>query len=788
MFTYEELLTSFKKGLRNGNWRKFKLSVHILAITILLSAMICTVSADSGSRSVSQAEIEEINAIQKAIEAKGANWTASATSVSGLSIEEKRRLCGARIAPVPPDAHMVRPPLGVNVSGTFDWRDKDGENWITPVRNQKKCGSCWAFAVLGVVEAKINIDAGDPTKDVDLSEQHLVSECCDAGNCGGGGLTGTFKYVRDNGVPDEDCFPYIAMDCECTPCADWTKRAWKVEDYIHVESTTDVYKWALQEYGPMAVVLYVPDDWFYYKEGIYEPVWSSSDPEFVTGGLHAVVLVGYNDTGGYWVVKNSWGEDWGENGYGKVKYGNLEKYNYAYAVLGMNDDPMRPPTASASANPTSGEAPLTVSFTGSGEDSDGTIVSYEWDFGDGGSSTLQNPTHTYNNIGVYTATLTVTDNDGITGSDSVTIIVTESATGSWVTPVAAAASSNATISYTPEKAIDENTATKWISENNDGPPCWIRFDMGDIKTVSRVRLMLTPAYIPMTIDVQVSDNTLNWTTVVSDFTITEGYTFVEVPFAQTSARYIRLLETPLLPHRPRGQCSETDVYVVSGANPFPTASASANPTSGEAPLTVSFTGSGEDSDGTIVSYEWDFGDGGSSTLQNPTHTYNNIGVYTATLTVTDNDGITGSDSVTITVTESAAGSWVTPVAAVACSIYNSNCAPEKAIDNNIWTKWVSRRYDGPPCWIWFDMGDTKTMSKVRILIDSYGVPMTLDVQVSDDTLNWETVASDFTVTQSYTFVEIPFAQTKARYVKLWETSFATDLGRCSEVDVYVVSE
>ena len=82
-----------------------------------------------------------------------------------------------------------------------------------------------------------------------------------------------------------------------------------------------------------------------------------------------------------------------------------------------------PPTASASANPTSGTAPLAVTFTGSGTDSDGTIVFYSWSFGDGGASTQQNPTHTYNSEGNYTATLTVTDDDGATGADTVAISV-----------------------------------------------------------------------------------------------------------------------------------------------------------------------------------------------------------------------------------------------------------------------------------------------------------------------------------------------------------------------------
>ena len=85
------------------------------------------------------------------------------------------------------------------------------------------------------------------------------------------------------------------------------------------------------------------------------------------------------------------------------------------------------------------------------------------------------------------------------------------------------------------------------------------------------------------------------------------------------------------------------------ANKLPTASASANVTSGAAPLSVNFSGSGSDTDGTITGYAWTFGDGGTSNQQNPSHTYNNAGTFTARLTVTDDDGATGSDTITIAV-------------------------------------------------------------------------------------------------------------------------------------------
>nr|QNO47026.1 hypothetical protein LBHKAHFG_00007 [Methanosarcinales archaeon ANME-2c ERB4] len=530
----------------------------ILAISIIVSAMICTVSAGPANMSVSQVELEGMDAIQEAIDANGGNWTAGNTSVSELTVEEKKQLCGAMMGDMPEDAQFARMPLRASVAyaESFDWRNKDGKDWMTPVKHQGSCGSCWAFSALGVVEAAINIHTNDPDKDIDLSEQHLVSDCCNAGSCDGGIPDGALKYVRDTGVSEESCFPYTTSNGACAPCSDWAENPWGIENYVYVSSSTDAYKSALQEYGPLSVVLSVPDDWFYYIGGVYEPTWE------VTNGVgwanHAVVLVGWNDSESCWIIKNSWGSGWGEQGYARVLYGNLEKYDYAYAVTGIvHDGANQPPVAGASASHESGTAPFDVAFTGTGSDSDGTITSYEWTFGDDANSTSQNTTHIYNSSGTYTATLTVTDDDGATGSDSVVITVNESMTESWINPVAATASSYYG-KYVPTNAIDDNTRTHWFTEQYVVPPCWIQFDLGSTKLISKVRVIIYHRDVPMTLDVQVSNDAANWETVVSGAIITESGTFVEIPFAQTDARYIRLHETDF--PRMYGQCTEFDVY------------------------------------------------------------------------------------------------------------------------------------------------------------------------------------------------------------------------------------
>ncbi|HUV02265.1 MAG TPA: C1 family peptidase [Desulfobacteria bacterium] len=302
--------------------------IGLCIVCLLLVAITAVASATT-------AEDEQLADIQNAIEEKGAQWTAGKTAVSGLSAEEKELLFGLEIDSLPADIPVISPPTRLMAIpyGTFDWRNKDGQNWITSVKNQGSCGSCWAFAAVGAVEAVINIERNDPDIDIDLSEQHLVSDCCAyCGDCGGGSPWYALYYIKDNGVPDEACFSYQASNSPCTPCSDWQDRAWEIGSYYGIEpNTTDAYKWGLGTYGPMIVVLRATDDFLYYTGGIYEPVLTE---DWGAVPNHAVVLVGYNDTEQYWIIKNSWGlySGWGEEGYVKVGYGVLEQYDYALVV------------------------------------------------------------------------------------------------------------------------------------------------------------------------------------------------------------------------------------------------------------------------------------------------------------------------------------------------------------------------------------------------------------------------------------------------------------------------
>lgn len=283
-------------------------------------------------------QLDKLVTIQSAINQQDANWTAGITSVSHLSTEEKLVMSGARYSPPPPDAIIVSRPEPYGVAAladppSFDWRNVDGIDWMTPVKFQGYgCGSCWAFSAVGVTEAAYNIYTDNPHLDYDLSEQHLVSKCYRSGDCGGGEPDWALNHIQGHGISNETCFPYIAENSACTPCSGWEEHKYHTLGKVYIPATIPDYKWALQEYGPMAVCLTAPEDWFFYTGGVYEPIWTS---EGFGVANHAVVLVGWNDSLNAWICKNSYGEGWGLDGYAYIDYDVLLSYNFCYAVTGV---------------------------------------------------------------------------------------------------------------------------------------------------------------------------------------------------------------------------------------------------------------------------------------------------------------------------------------------------------------------------------------------------------------------------------------------------------------------
>jgi len=199
-------------------------------------------------------------------------------------------------------------PANVQIPTSVDWRTK---GYVTGIKDQGQCGSCWAFSATGSLEGQYFKKSG---KLVPMSEQQLVDCSTDQGNegCNGGLMDQAFDYIKIKGIETEDCYPYTASDDDCT----YNKSCvvTKVTGYTDIQSgSEDDLASAIATVGPISVAIDASQDSFQlYKSGIYdEPDCSSTELD------HGVLAVGYGTQGGkdYYIVKNSWGTVWGTKGY-----------------------------------------------------------------------------------------------------------------------------------------------------------------------------------------------------------------------------------------------------------------------------------------------------------------------------------------------------------------------------------------------------------------------------------------------------------------------------------------
>ncbi|MDD5209186.1 MAG: C1 family peptidase [Elusimicrobiales bacterium] len=279
---------------------------------ILAAAFIAAATPSYSQQTLSGDVKQQIKEVQDAIAKKGAKWTAGETNISSAR-EDWKYLVGLNFEPV--DAEPIGLVAAAELPASIDWRDANG-NFVTAPKNQKKCGSCWAFSMTGGLESYTLLKENTPGKDLDLSEQVMLS-CSGAGSCNGGRLSAGF--LKKTGLPAESAYPYTATDGSCaTAAAGWQTGAKKIGAWGSVSQDLNTIKTALVKYGPLPIAFMVYEDFMHYKTGIYS---------YTTGkqlGGHAVLLVGYNDAEKYFIVKNSWDLGWGENGFFRIAYSEMD--------------------------------------------------------------------------------------------------------------------------------------------------------------------------------------------------------------------------------------------------------------------------------------------------------------------------------------------------------------------------------------------------------------------------------------------------------------------------------
>ena len=277
------------------------------------------------------ASAQTVSETQAAIKAKGGNWVAGDNPMSRLTLDQKRNTLGLLLSPAselpPPASH----PSTVGLPSSIDWRNNGG-NYVSDIKSQGMCNSCWAFSTTAAVESAIMIANKTPNANLDLMEAVLISCCtnCSARACASGYLGPAAAYMVSHGEPLQTC---PATDCNYT-CPNDT-----IKSYESVAQDVNSMKAAIANYGPIVAGMHVYNDFYHYTGGVY----SYTGAGYV--GDHAIALIGYTDAGQYFIGKNSWGTGWGEAGFFRIAYSEVG----GTSALGMQSvayhggDPTPPP-------------------------------------------------------------------------------------------------------------------------------------------------------------------------------------------------------------------------------------------------------------------------------------------------------------------------------------------------------------------------------------------------------------------------------------------------------------
>ncbi|MBO7045926.1 MAG: hypothetical protein J6W38_06180 [Prevotella sp.] len=262
-------------------------------------------------------------------------WRAGMTSVAEKTYEEKKALFGGEVPQLygfeyysggvfamPGTLKPVSNTNTKNITSNsyvseWDWRNRHGKNWMTCVKDQGNCGSCWAHAAVSVVESYVNLYY-NRLINPNLSEQEIIA--CKGIGCHANYENVALKYIRDNGIVNEQCFPYNIPDSmNCWKKCDFPDTLAFINGYMFVDEDTSSIKQALFN-NPLTIAI---GPWHHSMVIVGYKTIALGDTIYLGNQSGANYVIVDSNHLNYlnknaWIIKNSWGTQWGNNGYGYI--------------------------------------------------------------------------------------------------------------------------------------------------------------------------------------------------------------------------------------------------------------------------------------------------------------------------------------------------------------------------------------------------------------------------------------------------------------------------------------
>lgn len=322
------------------NVKAEQLNIKILNATLQLDAINTSTNEvrNYAARQSSMLESQSTYIIGKLnanLEKNHMTWRAGETSISQLTYEEKKAMFGGEVPNLGGLEYYIGGVFvmpGFSYSQTkqtsalssvdtityvseWDWRNRHGKNWVTSVKDQGQCGSCWVFSALGVIESYVNLYYNQQLN-LDLSEQEIVS-CYGIDGCKGGNPNSALLRSKYNGVIDEESFPYVGENGDCNNKLIPSKELIKIDGHqLFFRSFYPENK--LKEILYRAPVTFHVPSWKHFLVLVGYKTLQIGDEISVDKIMGGKTIIEEGDSligATVWILKNSWGESYGENGY-----------------------------------------------------------------------------------------------------------------------------------------------------------------------------------------------------------------------------------------------------------------------------------------------------------------------------------------------------------------------------------------------------------------------------------------------------------------------------------------